>query len=286
MENIEYIRFCPVCNSDKNKPFIQKHGLGYYKCKKCRLIFANPRPSSKTINERVEMFAAQIPSNQEYLQDRLNFQNERVNLLKKFIKDGKILDFGCGDGSFVRATKNAGYDALGVEKSRLAADFAKKYYDVDVLSGAISEMKLSSNTFAAITLWDVLEHLPDPVGTCKILVNLLSPNGYLFIFTPHNRGLSAILRRGNWWVFGPNDHLCLFSIQTIKFLIEKINLQIISLQTKDLVPWHEPGYSGQKTIVSRLWQNLSINKSFLNIITMLNLGDWILVIAKKDWRGV
>lgn len=281
-KDIEHIKKCPVCNSENNISRFEKHGLGYNECKECGLYYANPRPSQEAISSRLEIWGNDLPASAQYLQDRINFHSDRVNILKQFITNGKILDFGSGDGSFVKAAINAGFDTVGVEKALSLAEFARRNYHVKIIDGGIQNINLPANTFDAITMWDVLEHLPNPVEICSILANLLLPNGYLFIQTPHYRGISAVAQKKiNWWVFGPYDHLCLFSIKTIKILSTQVDLSIKYLGTKDLVPWNPPGYQGDETTMSKLWYKLSRRKNFLKIISLLNLGDWLLLIGQK-----
>lgn len=281
-EDNEYVVRCPACDNCTHKPIMKKHGLGYSKCKGCGAVYSNPRLSQKTIDANLESWAKQYRYDAEYLRDRVNFHTDHINIIRQLKPKGKILDFGCGDASFVKAARNLGYNAIGVEKSKFAKEFAQKYYDInEIISGDIENIALPSNSFDMITMWDVLEHLPNPTKICKILANLLSPNGYLVISTPNNHGFSAIIKKENWWVFGPHDHLCLFSIRAAKSFIQNIGLQLDSLVTKDIVPWYPPGYNNKKTFIPNLWDKLSQNTNFLKIITALNLGDWIIVTAKK-----
>ncbi len=282
MEGVDFVEKCPVCASNGSKCLYNKHGLAYRKCRVCGLMYASPRPSSEIIEARLEMFADQIPSSAQSLQDRVNFQMERTRLIKSFIPSGKLLDFGCGDGSFVKAAKITGYDAVGIEKANGAADYASKYYDVVVHPGDIQNIDLSQMQFDIITLWDVLEHLPDPVSICNILAKLLSKNGMLVILTPHSEGLSAKLKRSDYWVFGPRDHVCLFSTKTIKYFLQKTGLHVECVTTKDLVPWNPPEYKGEESMMAKVWRKLSVNGTFLEALSKLTLGDWLFTVAIRD----
>jgi SAM-dependent methyltransferase len=281
VQELEYVISCPVCNNENSKSMFKKHGLAYRKCRQCGLVYASPRPSPRIIESRVEMFAGQMPSDLQFLQDRVNFQSERINILKSFNLKGSLLDFGSGDGSFVRAARIAGYDAVGIEKAKGATEYAKKNYDVIIYPGDIKYNFLSRNTFDLITMWDVLEHLPDPVDICNILFNLLSKNGKLIILTPQSKGLSAKLKKSDYWVFGPNDHLCLFSMKTILLLMQKVGLHVDIVLTKDLVPWNPPEYKGKESPIAKVWKKLATNESFLVVLSKFKLGDWLLVVANK-----
>ena len=96
----------------------------------------------------------------------------------------RILDVGCAHGGFVALARWAGYDATGLELSPWVAEFARETFAVPMLQGEIEEQGLPENSFDAIVLNDVLEHLADPPATLACCSRLLAEDGVLLVQTP------------------------------------------------------------------------------------------------------
>jgi 2-polyprenyl-3-methyl-5-hydroxy-6-metoxy-1,4-benzoquinol methylase len=107
---------------------------------------------------------------------------------------GTALDIGCGYGGFVKAFLSRGFDAYGVEIDKDLADLAElnlaginltgRIYVGDLFSGA-----LSLGTFDLITVNDVIEHLPNPIGAFNMLAKMLNPGGMLGIYAPNGKSI-------------------------------------------------------------------------------------------------
>lgn len=279
MNQLEYLDECPVCGWRPSLLFARKDGLAYVRCQECDLVYANPRPSEEAMASRLEMWGKQHSARNEHLRDRVRSQRVRVRLLRTYCSSGSLLDFGSGDGSFLRAAMDAGYRAEGVEKAAAAAEFARSHFGASIRASDIEDASLKSGTFDIITMWDVLEHLHDPVHVVKGLGGLLAEDGSLVVLTPHSRGFSSRVRGPAWWVFGPQDHLCLFLVRTVEHLLQRSGLSLRFLATRDVVPWSPPGQ--KEDVLSLLWKGLSVAPGFLRALTALSLGDWILFVAQR-----
>lgn len=105
-------------------------------------------------------------------------------LLGHRLPPGRVLEVGCGHGGFVALLGWAGFDAVGTEMSPWVVDFARKTFGVEILAGPIEAQSFAPNSFDVIVLNDVIEHLPDPIGTLKLCAGLLAPDGFFLIQTP------------------------------------------------------------------------------------------------------
>jgi 2-polyprenyl-3-methyl-5-hydroxy-6-metoxy-1,4-benzoquinol methylase len=105
-------------------------------------------------------------------------------LLKYKLPPGQALELGSAHGGFVALLQQAGFDATGLELSEWVVDFARKTFKVPMLLGPIEEQQIELGTLDVVALMDVLEHLPDPVGTMRRCLELLKPDGILVIQTP------------------------------------------------------------------------------------------------------
>jgi 2-polyprenyl-3-methyl-5-hydroxy-6-metoxy-1,4-benzoquinol methylase len=105
-------------------------------------------------------------------------------LLKYKTPPGRTLELGSSHGGFVAMQQWAGFDATGTEMSPWVVDFARETFKIPMLVGEIEKQDLPPASFDAISLMDVLEHLPDPAATMSYCLKLLKPDGVLLIQTP------------------------------------------------------------------------------------------------------
>ncbi len=96
----------------------------------------------------------------------------------------RVLEIGCAHGGFVALLQWAGYKAVGIEMSPWVADFARKTFGVQVLTGPVEEQPFEPGSFDIVVMNDVIEHLPDPVGTLRHCAGLLGPGGLFLVQTP------------------------------------------------------------------------------------------------------
>jgi glycosyltransferase involved in cell wall biosynthesis/SAM-dependent methyltransferase len=105
-------------------------------------------------------------------------------LLKYRLPPSVVLELGCGHGGFVALLRWAGFDGVGLELSPWIADFARRTFGVPVLVGPIERQTIGTGSLDVVALFDVLEHLDDPVATMRRCLDLLRPDGILLVQTP------------------------------------------------------------------------------------------------------
>lgn len=105
-------------------------------------------------------------------------------VLKYRLPPAKTLELGCAHGAFVALLRQVGFDSTGLELSPWVVDFSRRTFKVPVLCGPVEEQQIEPASLDIIALMDVLEHLPDPVGTMRHCLGLLKPDGILVIQTP------------------------------------------------------------------------------------------------------
>lgn len=109
---------------------------------------------------------------------------DRLEKIKKFIAPGaSVLDIGAGGGEFVFLAGEMGFDASGIDPSAGYIEHAREMYGADLRSIAIEDLE-AEKTYDLITLFHVLEHLPDPGGAVKAIARHLEKDGHLFIEVP------------------------------------------------------------------------------------------------------
>jgi 2-polyprenyl-3-methyl-5-hydroxy-6-metoxy-1,4-benzoquinol methylase len=140
-------------------------------------------------------------------------------------KDKTLLDVGCGTGDFLQIAMNNGWNVFGIEPN----DQARKIANIKSNNSAFKIEKLlefESNTFDAITLWHVLEHLPNLEEHISIFKRLLKPDGLLIIAVPNYKSYDAKYYKQFWAAYDVPRHLWHFNKQSISKLISKQSFKV------------------------------------------------------------
>ncbi|MCX5835239.1 MAG: class I SAM-dependent methyltransferase [Deltaproteobacteria bacterium] len=155
------------------------------------------------------------------------WENEmRLSLVRRFLKDGgaRILEAGCGTGDFISLAKGE-YEMSGFDLSETAVEIARRNnrdMSDHLWTAGIEEQELSPSSYDAVCLWDVIEHLSDPVSVCRKLMYCLKPGGYLFLSTPITDAWAARLLGKYWPFMTPPEHLGFFSRKSLRHLFEDL----------------------------------------------------------------
>ena len=144
--------------------------------------------------------------------------------------DVRTLELGCAHGGFVALMGWAGYQASGLEMSPWVVDFARRTFAVDVHVGPLERnCPWAAGSLDAIVMNDVIEHLPDPLGTLATAARLLKPDGVFLVQTPEYKehlswaDLVAGGETGRTPMAGKNEeHLFLYSHRSTRLLWERL----------------------------------------------------------------
>jgi len=144
---------------------------------------------------------------------------------------GRLLDVGAGDGHFLAHMRDLGWDVRGVEPDSSAVRVAAERFGLPVTHGTLDTDRLALPVCDAITLFHVLEHVPDPVATLAHAKQLLRPSGQVVVVTPNAQSLAQRLFRADWRGWEPPRHLFVFSPATLRTCAERAGLQVRQLRT-------------------------------------------------------
>ena len=156
----------------------------------------------------------------------------KVALLKSITKEGAHLDIGCGTGEFLNACKNAGYATKGIEPSELARTQAKNNYNL-VVSDNTDLTQFSEEEFDSISMWHVLEHIPNLNETISQFHKILKPNGKIIIAVPNYKSWDASYYKEFWAAWDVPIHLWHFSKSTIEKIFK--NHEFSLRKTKPMI---------------------------------------------------
>lgn len=150
----------------------------------------------------------------------------KVKLINRIHSDAKeLLDIGCGTGDFLEAALEHNWNVTGIEPNEKARTIAGRKTNNRVFNADHLEA-LNDNSFDIITLWHVLEHLPNLDEHIQILKRLLKPNGHIIVAVPNYKSFDANYYKSFWAAYDVPRHLWHFSKQSIRLLFSEVNMQI------------------------------------------------------------
>jgi SAM-dependent methyltransferase len=188
------------------------------RCGGCGLYYVRPRLKWDLVLEGYkggtdESFVSQVASREQTFDRCL----DRVEAVAK--PAGKrVLDVGAAGGSFLAVARARGYEPLGCEPSTWMCDFARVHYGLKLHPGTIFLMPVAEASVGLLTLWDVIEHTPDPKAVLQRAHSLLAPGGVLAISYPDYGSLAARVM-GRRWVFLLTVHLYYFTRASMRDLL-------------------------------------------------------------------
>jgi SAM-dependent methyltransferase len=285
---------CPGCGSGELEPsFFVKNGYTLARCSACGLAFVTNLPTPEEL-EQFYSFASgyhvDFRDDQAEIANRFALAGHQYAAIARHHPPGRCLDIGAAAGFFVKTAADNGWDAHGIELSKDTSQLARERYGVDVTSTRLEDATFEPESFDAITLWDVIEHVPDPFDTMQRVAALLRPGGVVGIITPNLDGLYArssygIGRRINYWpAVEPPAHLSQFSAQSLRKLFDRVGLETLETKHESQALSYVFGAPRQLLNPRRLIY-AAIFAPLMLIGPRVGAGDQILVIARRPLAG-
>lgn len=155
---------------------------------------------------------------------------KKFGLINSFTSESKtLLDVGCGTGDFLQIAKQNNWHIFGIEPDDQARKIANKKTDNSVFETE-QLLKFEAHSFDVITLWHVLEHLPNLEEHTSIFKKLLKPNGTLIIAVPNYKSYDAKYYKQHWAAYDVPRHLWHFDKTSISKLISKVSMEVIKIK--------------------------------------------------------
>lgn len=219
------------------------HGLpGEFKveeCKYCGVIATHPQLSLKEIeNYYPEDYISYPPAIEDEhswfkkIDRQFGVEKRCRAVIKQSGKaSGKVLDIGCATGVFLNGMKEHGWECYGIEPSDFASEYAINRFDLNVFHGYLEDGLFEDDFFDVITLWDVFEHLFEPVETLHIIAKILKPGGLLVITTPNANSWERKIFREHWAGWDVPRHYHVFSPNTLQALLNPMGLRAFKIKS-------------------------------------------------------
>ena len=196
------------------------------------MLITHPQPSLEKLPSYYESvnYISHTDGNKSLFEKMYQFVKSialknKLQLINSESTKGRILDIGAGVGDFLSVCKNDGWQTVGIEPSEKAKNIAKSkgVSFVEHLS------ELENHSFDIITMWHVLEHVPNLEEQIKELKRLIKPNGTIIIAVPNFNSFDANYYGKYWAAFDVPIHLWHFSKTAIKKLFSKENLELVKV---------------------------------------------------------
>ncbi len=232
---MEKLTACPACKSTSIEFYgqaedwlVSKESFEIHECKDCELKFTNPRPQESDLGKYYESEDYISHSDTKkgltpllYQKARQIMLNKKYRLVRKHIQPKTALDIGCGTGYFLSLLQEKGIQTSGVEPSPIAKEIAEAKLG-HTLSSQVSEI---TGTYDLITLWHVLEHLPNLRADLEKISQHLNPNGVLMIAVPNPDSKDAKIYGFDWAAWDLPRHLYHFTKKSLNLLLKSVGFQ-------------------------------------------------------------
>jgi 2-polyprenyl-3-methyl-5-hydroxy-6-metoxy-1,4-benzoquinol methylase len=151
--------------------------------------------------------------------------------IKHFKPEGALLDVGCNIGMFMKAVRDEGFAVTGVETNVCCAAYGREKFGLDIRSSSLAEAVFSAGAFDVVTMFDVLEHVPDLRALLSGVARALKPGGLLVVQSPNMDSFMAWLLKENWSWLTPPDHLYHFTPEALSRLLKDGGFKVIKMRT-------------------------------------------------------
>jgi 2-polyprenyl-3-methyl-5-hydroxy-6-metoxy-1,4-benzoquinol methylase len=241
---------CRACGLSDSEFLFQVGDNRVARCLGCTHVFLDVVHTPESIREMYESY--ENPGNDFYF-ERIDDEvtshfDSYLRRCREHCKTGsrslRLLDIGCGNGALLSRAKKHSFVCEGIETCAPLADAVRKKLDCPVHTTLLSECRFPPDTFDVITMYDLIEHLQDPIEDLRRVQLWLKPRGVLFVLTPNDK---ALLRRVARMAFHASfqrirkpmntlyyaHHLSYFTDRSLRSLFEGIGLDVVQTDTRN-----------------------------------------------------
>ncbi len=268
-------RPCPLCHSDRSRRLYDLDRMTVIRCDDCGFVYSQADIAPSTIESLYGeeyyrrrsqyYFENAVTDGSAHQRDGSTdaFQHGLDLLAQHRPGKGRLLDLGCAIGVFVKLAEQNGWDAQGVDISKFAVKYAREALGVEATAGQLETLAFPDNHFDVVTLWDVVEHLVNPIAKMREVRRILKDDGILLLDTPNERALLRKLARAMFLTSGGTlrypvrklyheFHLCYFDATSLGRLLDEAGFEVVHLH-RQTIPWVKArGSSLERAVVRSL----------------------------------
>ena len=240
---MEQVR-CNLCGADDTRLIAVIDQLRIVRCKRCGLTYVNPRLAQSELQEiYTESYydhdgivnGLEFFGYEDYVADEENIKltfADRLRTIEKLTAPGRLLDIGCATGFFLALARDNGWQVVGTEVSTFSAGYARERLGLDVRLGTLKSLGFEAGSFDTVTMWDVLEHVTDPMAELGEIARILRTGGVLSIITPDAGSLVARILGDRWEEYRRvREHVYFFSRRTLSRMLNEVGFEILKVES-------------------------------------------------------
>ena len=198
------------------------------------MLYQNPQPVFDELAERydLEYFEYERENEAQFLNlMELGLKDIGFRRLESVMEGGLVfLDVGCATGLLISSMAKRGWQSVGVEICRPAAEFGIRERGVDIRIGTLEDARFEDESFSIVHCSHLIEHLVDPLGFAREVHRILRPEGFFLVATPNTQGMQAKLL-GPRWRSAIADHMVLFSKNNLTLLLNSAGFKVEGSKT-------------------------------------------------------
>lgn len=277
---------CNLCGGVDLAPFCPENERGLVQCQNCGLVFVSPRPDA---HELYALYGETYFQNSDsgtvgytnYIKDEPNIRKtfqRRLRRLEQFVtRKGTALDVGCAAGFFLAEAQARGWQVEGLDVSTFAVNYTRDRFGFPAQQGSFTDLDFPHAPYDLITLWDVIEHVPDPQAYIKRAAELLGSGGVIALATPDVDSIPAHLTGKRWVGYKlSEEHLYYFSRKTLSRMLNDAGFEVVDT-------YHVGKYVTLRLFLDRLGMYLPPLAKLLQALEhAFRLSEWSLYVNPFD----
>lgn len=228
---------CPACGQSAREAELSKHDVALVRCTTCDARYGARIPANLDDvykhSDYVVFTKEESEEHFRYRRDR--FGRERVGILERYCGDlaaKRILDVGCGNGYFLAAAAEKSHYCHGVETNEKSRAFVRERLGIAVYEEGLHA--LPEMSFDIVTMFDVIEHVPEPMPFLASVDRILAPGGHLLMFTPNFDSFGVRVMGDLSNHVDPTEHVVLYTLPALRRLAERLGYTVVYQETRGL----------------------------------------------------
>lgn len=249
----------PLYQNVRDRIFNAPGSWGHAICSQCQFVWLNPSPVPEDVGKLYANYPNHIPAGRPASLFARLWKTARENLMAHSLGysisgpslpfmgmlsriplfrevgqgrgmwldaswRGRLLDVGCGNGEFISKMRAMGWAVSGVEPDPEAVKIAREHFGLEVQEGTLEQAAFQADSFDAVILHHVIEHVPAPMTLLRQCKQVLKPGGKIVVMTPNVESLAHQHFGKSWFPLQPPTHISLFSAKTLAFCARRAGL--------------------------------------------------------------
>jgi 2-polyprenyl-3-methyl-5-hydroxy-6-metoxy-1,4-benzoquinol methylase len=229
---------CISCGDDRTREFIaasdrffaRSNMYRLLQCESCSLVWLADPPKAS------EMDSHYGPNYDQFIRKATDKESERhwrraVDTVQRYSQGGRLLDLGCGSGSFLHCLRGGAWTLWGIEMSAAAAQLARTRNLATILTDDVVQAPFPPETFDVITCFHVFEHMTSPREVLAKVKEWLKPGGIFCVHVPNIEAAEGRLFGSYWYPLELPRHLFHFSPRSLRQLAQASGLEEVRVTT-------------------------------------------------------